>query len=526
MNPCRRRNKPKVSDGLPNASMFSAVISLVNSTLGAGMLGIPLAYAKAGLLPAILMHITMAIMSLISFYFLVYVTDAMEQYTLGEIAETIFGLKGVVIIELCNALYCFGSLWAYIILSASFLTSFLRGIGVAATNIFTKDWFIIILVAFFILQPLSWLPTLDSLRFTSFLGTASMSICVFVIIFRYFKPFDPTFHPQPPLIARPSLTLLQTFSTLTFAFGCQQNIPIIQGEIKGRLRKSMHKVSIMAISIVGAFYMFAGVFGYISFTDIFYTNPKSGNVLDLFADRDVFANIARICSLLTVMFCFPVNSLPTRLAIYNIISAFKTFRNRNRTPPIPLSTNSSHTNDADHIESDDKIVSNGIHTKTADETQPLLGEQPKQKRSKKRILIDSLIGSLLVLTAAILAAFVNKVNFVFDLVGSTAGVSIGFIIPAALYIKFIRNPEKFTKLNRTVDPRYPTMAADNEQRLRKILVPIGSRRDQETGEIVKLKKHRADRKLLLGIVVLVFGIVSGGLSLAMAIVYDTGLVKG
>ena len=68
-----------------HASFFTAVISLVNSTLGSGMLGIPLAYSKAGLVPAIILHVLMGVMSWASFYFLTYASEATGVYSYGDV---------------------------------------------------------------------------------------------------------------------------------------------------------------------------------------------------------------------------------------------------------------------------------------------------------------------------------------------------------------------------------------------------------------------------------------------------------
>lgn len=80
-------NKPdeeKKKEG-GEASFGTAVISLVNSTLGSGMLGIPLAYAKAGLIPALTLHIIMGVLSWMSFYFITYVTEALGEYSYGGV---------------------------------------------------------------------------------------------------------------------------------------------------------------------------------------------------------------------------------------------------------------------------------------------------------------------------------------------------------------------------------------------------------------------------------------------------------
>ncbi|KAA6323259.1 MAG: hypothetical protein EZS28_054334, partial [Streblomastix strix] len=168
----------------------TAIISLVNSHLGAGMLGIPLAYAKAGLVPAIIMHILMGLISWFSYYFLTYSSEATGQYSYGDLAEKIFGIGGILVVEICNFSYCFFPLWAYLILIGDFIPSLLRMMGVDESNIFCQRWFIILIVGFFVLQPLSWFRTLDSLKYFSSLGMLSMMLTVIVMIIRFFSPFN------------------------------------------------------------------------------------------------------------------------------------------------------------------------------------------------------------------------------------------------------------------------------------------------------------------------------------------------
>ena len=73
-----------------HATIAATSVSLINSTLGSGMLGIPLAYAKAGLFPAILIHVVMAIVSFFSYYYLLYASDATQTFSLGEVRILFF----------------------------------------------------------------------------------------------------------------------------------------------------------------------------------------------------------------------------------------------------------------------------------------------------------------------------------------------------------------------------------------------------------------------------------------------------
>ena len=73
------------TEPVPDASLASGSISLINSMLGAGMLGIPLAYAKSGLFPAIIVHLLMILVSYLTFYYLFYVSDATQTYSFGNV---------------------------------------------------------------------------------------------------------------------------------------------------------------------------------------------------------------------------------------------------------------------------------------------------------------------------------------------------------------------------------------------------------------------------------------------------------
>lgn len=136
--------------------------------------------------------------------------------------------------------------------------------------------------------------------------------------------------------------MIQTFSTLCFAFGCQQNVPLIHGEIYEKSTKHMNIICLIAVFIVGVFYMLAGIFGYCTFTTLFKENSDtSGNVLTLYKDDDYLVFAARLASLVTVTFCCPINALPARVSLYNIVASIKEIyrekkQNRTQTTIIQL----------------------------------------------------------------------------------------------------------------------------------------------------------------------------------------------
>ncbi|KAH7816202.1 putative AminoAcid/AuxinPermease(AAAP) Family Protein [Monocercomonoides exilis] len=302
----------------PSNTLFPAVITLVTSTLGAGLLGVPLAYAKSGIVVALIMNIFVQIISFLSMVMVLYVTDASGVYSLGGLTAKYFGGWGLILVECCTFMFCFGCLWAYVILISDFVPSLLRLAGLNPNSIFAQPWFTVIVFGLFILQPLSWFRSMEALKFTSFLGTASMAFCIVVIIIRCFN-HTPSMGQTPAAeLVHPSIKMIQTFSTLIFSICCHQNVPLVMGGLKGRSRETMIKVTIVQSLIVGLLYISAGAFGYMCFTTGFFSSSHAGNILIMFDDHDVLAVVARAASLVTVTFCFPVQMLPARLALKNI----------------------------------------------------------------------------------------------------------------------------------------------------------------------------------------------------------------
>ena len=475
-----------------NATIPATAISLINSTLGSGMLGIPLAYAKSGLLIAILIHIIMAIVSYFSYYYLIYASDATQMFSLGEVwtcivfvydkyysstqlGSALYGASGILFTEIVNMIYCFGSLWSYLILDVDFITSLLRAAGVDEDSVFVSRWFVALLLSTLVLQPLTWFRSLNALRFTSILGTFAMSLCIVVIIYRYFdQNNDGEPRGDSPELVHKSFSFIQSFSTLTFAFSCQQNVPLAQGEIKKRSIKSMYVVSLLSICTTGGFYMLAGIFGYLSFTSSFFTSENSGNILRMYGDKDVLAIVARIASLITVTFCFPMNSLPCRVAIYNSFYAIRTIRqNRQRrnhpeTLPILSARGGVNATDTDGLDIDSD--SSDDSEEEIVETRETNVSYLTNDHSIKAIIISCAIGSILTYLAMGLSLLFDDVNLVFDLIGSTAGVAVGFVYPVMFYLRIRHNPKKYVSTVRYLDPNYPEMEEENAKRLQELLV--------------------------------------------------------
>ena len=407
-----------------------------------------------------------------------------------------------------------------------FLSSVLRGVGVTI-SVLTNRVFIIVIVAFFVVQPLSWLQSMNDLRFTSFFGMISMMFCVIVIVIRYGASQGPFVNKHELEAVRPSPSMIQTFSTLCFAFGCQQNVPIIQGEIFEKSARNMNFVALISVFIVGIFYMIAGIFGYMTFTGSLITEELSGNVLNMYADRDWLVFVARIASLITVIFCCPMNSLPARIAAYNIFDAIKHLvtdkkSSSNNTTDVEMS-DASQPSTSESTEDDQPTTHTASDEDSDDETensppqpaQPQNEAQPQSWGDKKflclrrKTWISCIGGTVMVFFAALLAIFLNRVNFVFDFLGSTAGVAVAFLIPSMMYLRIIRLPRQYVNANRSPNTTRPEGLEDFRRRNEKIMhASVG-----------------CTCGVFLAWLIFGLGILFGIFSLVMAIIFDTSIAN-
>ena len=71
----------------PYATSLHSVLNLINVSIGAGVLGLPFAFAKAGLIPGLLIFCCVSIICYISLTYLGYVCDAVLVYSYGEVCS-------------------------------------------------------------------------------------------------------------------------------------------------------------------------------------------------------------------------------------------------------------------------------------------------------------------------------------------------------------------------------------------------------------------------------------------------------
>ncbi|KAH7827188.1 putative Transmembrane amino acid transporter protein [Monocercomonoides exilis] len=316
-------NKAPETRKIRTTTIFTAIIVLISSTLGDGVFSAPLGYENSGLAIAILIQCALMMVSYVTFYFLIEVSDLIGVYTYADLAEIVFGNWGVLIVETCGLICSFGSLWAYDILMSHFISSLMIAFGFDDESIWVQHWLICLILFALLYLPLSWLTTPGIINAFSYFGFFSMGFVFFTVIFRYFHPFSGTGNVDPPELVDTDWKTFLTFSTFCSALSYQPNVPIIQGELKRETKRPMYFVSLLTVTGVWLFYAGIGIFGFFSFTTKMETDERAGNILAMYDHRDVLIIIARICSLITITFCYPAAAVSAKESLATIAATIR-----------------------------------------------------------------------------------------------------------------------------------------------------------------------------------------------------------
>ncbi|KAH7830726.1 putative Transmembrane amino acid transporter protein [Monocercomonoides exilis] len=145
----------------------------------------------------------------------------------------------------------------------------------------------------------------------------------------------------------------------------------------------------------------------------------------------------------------------------------------------------------------------------------------------KGTFVSCVIGTCLVACASILAIFANRVNFVFDLIGSTAGVVVSFIAPALMYLHELKEERNRTELKITeiLDISSETVCEHDHINAKKNRATECIEPEILSEQIIRSAKHKKGFGYILGWFVFWLGALLGLCSLALTIIFDTDLVK-
>jgi len=313
----------KLSEG---CSLRGTVFNLVNSMMGAGILGLPFVFAETGVVLNLFLLVFVAALSDLTVWMLIYCLDATRETTYAGVAEVLYGRGLGLLIDFIIFSNNMGTMISYVIIIGDLMPSFLVYVDMPLIPL---DRTHIVLMMFFPLLMVSSLKNLDALRHVSLV--CILMILVFVAsLVAMGTGFVPTVEitDQPiKLWTGDFAGVMRQLPVMVFAFRCQQNVPIFYTELRRQKscaidskfatkRAKMMMASHLSTFTAGALYVIAAVCGCSAFRQ-----RTASDVLMNF-DRSIFApaEYVRGCYVMVIICSYPVMAFSAVLSLHRLMS--------------------------------------------------------------------------------------------------------------------------------------------------------------------------------------------------------------
>eukprot|EP01038_Epipyxis_sp_PR26KG_P012340 gene12340-16551_t len=348
-------NTDTTIDSSSGSTVLEATFNFVNSIIGAGILGIPLAIQQCGLIMGVLLLSVVAYLVYRSVLILIECGIKTGKYDLEELSESLFGRNGYFIALTFMFLFAYGGQIAYLIIIGDTIP--LIAELLCPNTFLTNRVLVLFLFSSIIILPICLLKSLSTLAWTSFLSIFCDFILIILILIvapNVAKQQKEHFQSSNSLTFNTSL--FTGIGTMSFAFVCQHNSFIVYRSLKHKSIENWKKVA--QYSIIFSF-LFCLIFGLIGFFT-FYPHVQ-GDLLNNYPSSNISICIARVMIASSMIFTYPMECYVSRHCIMSIISRLRSNNNidnnndnnKNNINNIHNNNNSGHNvyEESDHFNS-------------------------------------------------------------------------------------------------------------------------------------------------------------------------------
>ncbi|XP_055614431.1 putative sodium-coupled neutral amino acid transporter 10 [Uranotaenia lowii] len=352
-------------------------VTLINSIIGVGILSMPFCFQQCGIILSLVLLFLSAYITKLVCSYMIKSAIISRRKNFEQIAFYAFGPCGKLLVELCVVGYLLGTCVAYFVVVGDLgpqITAKVLSLNESST---LRLW-VMIVVTIVCIVPLGLLRNVDSLSSvcTASLGFYLCLVLKIIVDSREQISRDGWFDQLNLWRVDGILQCLPIFS---MALSCQMQLYEIYATMPTTSLDKMSRVIQQSTNMVTCIYALFGFFGYVSFNE----HRLSGNILVNFAPSFV-SDIIKIGFVLSVAFSFPLVIFPCRVSLYSLL-----YKRTDTHFYIP--------------------------------------------ESKFRPLTVAIVAA-----ALLLGVLIPSVEVVIGFVGSTIGVAICIIIPAACYMNICK----------------------------------------------------------------------------------------
>ncbi|KRZ15771.1 60 kDa heat shock protein, mitochondrial [Trichinella pseudospiralis] len=409
-----------ISDG--EEPLLFLTFHLSNCAVGVGILSLPFCFQQCGILLGTIVLLFCGVLTKIACRLLVLGCRVVDESNYENYAYRVFGRAGRLAVEISNISYLLGTLTAYFVILGNLTVSLVFKLlnyysGQISTEILSWNPVAIFFSATVVITPLCLWATPRFMGHLSFVSLSSYAVLVLHVACTGLPKLFSEFTLMNVNWWRAEGIWI-AFPVFTVALMCQPALFTVVGELSLRRFLSINKIITGAVNVccslyllvrllifflihysIDLFFLLTAIFGYVSYQD-----DVSGNIL-LSLKAGVFNELVEFAFLLSLAVSYPLLLYPCRHTVCSLLEHFNI-----------LSVN--------HFAQ---------------------GNQLKNFRFRWLSITISIV-----FISAALASISPNVEYILELCGSLAGSSIGFILPAVLYLQVSSSKEIQRRIEATV----------------------------------------------------------------------------
>ncbi|GMF12733.1 unnamed protein product [Phytophthora lilii] len=412
------------------ATAPSAIFNLVSTIIGGGILSLPFAFDKCGLVVALVFMVIAASASTFSLYVIVSCSRRGRAASYEEVVRKALGARAGRVTVVLLVVLTFLTLVAYVILTKDLVGSlgarflYNRPISEAEQNVLT-------IVCVLLVSPALLARSMDALRFTSIFSLVSVLVLAIAITVR---AVDATFghrdvleveaEPQVPVKLVPDswADAAYAFPIISVSFLCHFNVLPVYRELHKPTRHRLKKIVASTMFSTWLFYILVGIMGYLfAFQQ---QGGVQGDILNNFSDNDPLVNLGRLGLLVTIQLSLPLIIQPCRANLLRLAKIIRSFmRTRAKVYDAPDSSDSEN----------EEAVGEG----TALLPSTSSGGVPVgsiNAAAPGRNVVHVLLTVVIMASVITIALLSPGVAVVWNLMGSTVGLLISYVLPCVSYV--------------------------------------------------------------------------------------------
>jgi sodium-coupled neutral amino acid transporter 11 len=296
--------------------------NMLNSIVGAGIIGIPFAFNHTGFIMGVVMLFCVAGLTYYGVRIIVSLGVAMHISSYEELCRKCLGRAGFYAVSMAMFTSALGAMCAYLIIIGDTIPQIVKSAG--GGNVDRRP--IILFVSIFVILPLSLLKDMSLLERSSLISVTADAFIVLLIFIRAAPASESEEYlciDSHVTFAEP--TLFAGVGTMSFAFVCQQSTFLVFNTVKPKDNTAQPRFFNVAKAAIGAalaLCLCLGMAGWLAFR-----NGTQANLLNNFAEDDDVVNGARALLAVTMMFTFPMEQFVARQSLHTMVWEGKEFTN-------------------------------------------------------------------------------------------------------------------------------------------------------------------------------------------------------